>query len=180
MTAKTLALALAATTLTACYGSAPGKPPRIPLPPMEDAAAIAVHSETKTTVEEVDRTSSTCPQGKGEGDPSCVVTHYKVNEPVTRTISTAQYGETPISYAQLRVMGDGKRDQKLATLDELSQHCKRANVPRYVGIGLMIGGLITGVIVKGDAGKGIIYGGLIGGAASYTVGYVGFGGRECV
>lgn len=174
----TLLTALA--TVTACYGSAPGKPPRIPLPPVDPAAEIAVHSETTTTIEEVDRTSSTCPQGKGEGDPSCVVTHYQVNEPVTRTVSTARYGATPISYAQLRVLGDGQRDQKLGELDDLSARCRRANIPRYVGIGLVLGGLLTGVIVKGDAGKDLVYGGLIGGAASYTVGYLGFGGRQCV
>src|ERR1041385_8276584 len=96
--------ALALLTLAACYGAAHGKPPPAPLPPLNDDAPIIVHSETKTTIESVDRTASTCPQGHGEGDPACVVTHYQSPEPVTRTHTSATYGGQPLTVAQFKVM----------------------------------------------------------------------------
>lgn len=167
-------------SLAACYGSAPPPPPRVPLPPVAEGAAIDVHSETKTTIESVQKQASTCPQGHSEGDPACTVTHYQVAEPVTRTTTTASYAEQPISYAQFKVMTDPKWDAKLAELDELATRCRHANIPRYAGMGLMLGGLVAGMIVGGDAGKAIVYGGLGAGAGSYTLGYVAFGGRQCV
>lgn len=180
---KSAALALSM-SLVACYGAAPPKPPRVPLPPMAEGAGIDVHSDTKTTIENVEHSASSCPQGKGEGDPSCVVTRYTVAEPVSRTTTTASYAAEPISYAQFKVMTDPHWDNKLAQLEDLSHKCQRANVPRYVGLGLMLGGLVSGLIV-GAAGSptgemGLIYGGVGAGAVSYAFGYLGFGGRQCV
>lgn len=166
--------------LPACYGAAPGKPPRIPLPPVVDDAEVAVHSETKTEVEDVQKQASSCPQGHGPGDPACTVTTYTVAEPVTRTTSTATYADQPISFAQFKVLTDPKWNEKLAELDELATKCKRANIPRYAGLGFMLGGLVTGMIVGGDSGKTIAYGGFGAGAASYTLGYFAFGGADCV
>jgi hypothetical protein len=166
--------------LAACYGAAPGKPPRIPLPPAVDGAEVLVHSETKTEIEDVQKQASSCPQGHGPGDPACTVTTYTVAEPVSRTTSTATYDEQPISFAQFKVLTDPKWNEKLAELDELATKCKRANIPRYAGLGFMLGGLVTGMIVGGDAGKGIAYGGFGAGAASYTLGYFAFGGADCV
>jgi hypothetical protein len=170
--------------LAACYGAAPPKPATIPLPPAIEGGQIVVSSEERTTIESVQKESSTCPQGHSPGDPSCVVTHYSVNEPVTRTHSSATYADQPISYAQFKVMTDPQYDQKLSRLEELSHKCQRANVPRYVGLGLMLGGLIAAPIVgkitdSTGASQGTLWGGLGGGAASYAFGYFAFGGRDC-
>jgi hypothetical protein len=151
---------------------------------LQNDAEIGVFSESKTTIEQVQRQASTCPQGKGEGDPSCVVTKYTVAEPVTRTTTTATYGDGPITYAQFRVLTDPHWDQKLAELDDLAHRCTRANIPRYVGLGLMVGGLIGSYIVGSATGstgasQGTLWGGVVGGGASYALGYFAFGGRQC-
>src|SRR5258706_2400047 len=158
-------------SLAACYGAAPPKPVYVPLPAMAANAGIDVRSESRTTVENVSHSASTCPAGKGEGDPSCTITRYVVAEPVTRTTTTASYGTEPITYAQFKVMTDPHWDQKLADLDDLAHKCQRANVPRYAGLGLMLGGLVAGLVVGGATGsataeQGVIYGGLGLGAAS--------------
>lgn len=168
----------------ACYGAAPPKPARIPLPPVVEGAELAVHTEDRTTIEPVSRESQTCPQGHANGSPACVVTRYTVKEPVTRTYSTATYADQPISYAQFRVMTDAQYDHKLARLEDLSHRCKRANVPRYVGLGLMVGSLIGATIVgrateSTTASQLTLWGGLGAGAGSYALGYFAFGGRDC-
>jgi hypothetical protein len=99
-------------------------------------------------------------------------------------MTTASYGSEPITYAQFRVMTDPRWNEKLATLDDLAHRCQRANIPRYVGIGLMLGGAAAGLIA-GAAGSptgesALMYGGLGAGAASYALGYLAFGGRQCV
>ena len=167
-------------TLAACYGAAPGKPPQIPLPPIADGAEIAVHSETKTAIENVPKEASSCPSGHSAPDPLCTITRYEVAEPVTRTTTTASYADQPITFAQFKVLTDPKWNDKLAELDDLSHKCTRANVPRYAGIGFMVGGLVAGMIVGGDAGKAVAYTGLGAGAASYTLGFFAFGGKDCV
>ena len=151
---------------------------------LENDAEIGVFSESKTTIEQVQRQASTCPEGKSEGDPSCVVTKYTSAEPVTRTTTTATYANAPITYAQFKVLTDPHWDQKLSDLDDLAHKCQRANVPRYVGIGLMLGGLVGGYIVGAATGNasaeaGVMYGGAGLGAASYALGYFAFGGRQC-
>ena len=166
--------------LVACYGAAPGRPPRVPVPELAEGAPIDVHSETKTTIEQVSKTAWSCPAGHADGDPLCTRHDYSVAEPVTRTTTTASYADQPITYAQFMVLTDAKRGDKLSELEDLSHVCRRANVPRYAGMGLMLGGLVAGMIVGGDVGKGIVYGGLGGGAASYTLGFFAFGGRQCV
>jgi len=171
--------------VTACYGAAPGKPPQIPLPPIADGAEIYVRSETKTTIEQVPHESWSCPAGHGQGDPACTRTTYTQAEPVTRTTTTATYGDQPISYGQFVAMTDAKRPDKLVELDDLSHKCKRANVPRYIGIASMLGGLAAGLLVGNlahDAGTGqaIAYVGIGAGAASYTLGFFAFGGAQCV
>ena len=170
--------------LAACYGAAPPKPARIPLPEPVEGAELFVQSEERTAFENVSRESQTCPQGHANGSPACVVTRYTVKEPVTRTYSTATYADQPISYAQFRVMTDAQYDHKLSRLEDLSHKCQRANVPRYVGLGLMVAGLIAAPIVgkatdSTGASQGTLWGGLGGGAASYALGYFAFGGRDC-
>lgn len=177
-------VALCLPVLAACYGAAPPKPARIPLPPVVDGAELAVHSEDRTTIESVAKEASTCPAGHSPGSQACTLTRYTVKEPVTRTYSTATYAEQEVSYAQFRVMTDPQYDQKLSRLEDLSRRCQRANVPRYVGLGLMLGSLIAAPIVgkvtdSTGASQGTLWGGLGGGAASYALGYFAFGGRDC-
>jgi hypothetical protein len=180
---KSLALALPFTI--ACYGAAPPRPPQIPLPPVADGTDILVSSETKTAIEQVPHTAWSCPAGHADGDPACTRHDYTSAEPVTRTTTTAMYGDQPLNYAQFVVMTDNKHDQKLAELDDLAHKCKRANVPRYAGIAAMLGGLVAGLAVGAathDSGaeQGVIYSGLAVGAASYTLGFFAFGGADCV
>lgn len=168
-----------------CYGAAPPKPVHVQLPMLENDAEVGVFSSSKTTIENIEHSASTCPQGKSEGDPSCVVTKYTVAEPVVRTTTTASYGNAPISYAQFKVITDPHWDQKLTSLDDLAHKCQRANVPRYVGLGLMVGGLLAGYVVGAATGNsgaqaGIMYGGVGAGGLSYALGYFAFGGRDCV
>lgn len=176
---KSVAFATLSMSLVACYGAAPPKPARIPLPPPVEGGQIAVYSEDRTAFETVQKQASTCPQGHTEGSPACTVTRYTVKEPVTRTHTTATYADQPISYAQFRVMTDPHYDQKLARLDDLSHKCKRANVPRYAGMGAFLAGLVAGPIVGGTTGQVIFWGGLAGGTTSYALGYFAFGGRDC-
>jgi len=180
---KSVAL-LPALFLTACYGAAPPKPPVIPLPPPQEGAEILVHSDTKTTYENVQKSASTCPEGKSEGDPSCTVTRYNVTEPVTRTYSAATYGEQPISYGQFKVMTDPHYQEKLDAVADLGHKCQRANTPRYIGLALLATGLLVGPIISAEGGGGVgtavTYGGLLGGGVSYATGYFVFGGRDCV
>jgi hypothetical protein len=176
---KSVQLATLSLTLAACYGAAPPKPARIPLPPPVEGGQISVYSEDKTTFENISKSASTCPQGKGEGSPECTVTRYTVKEPVTRTYSTATYADQPISYAQFKVMTDPQYDRKLVRLDDLSHTCTRANVPRYAGMVGLVAGLVVGPIVGGTAGTIVMAGGLVGGTGSYALGYFAFGGRDC-
>ena len=172
-------LSLSLASLAACYGAAPPKPPRVPLPPPIAGAQIGVYSEDRTAFETVEKQASTCPSGVAEGHPSCTVTRYTVKEPVTRTHTTATYDNQPISYAQFHVMTDPQYDQKLSRLDHLSHTCKRANVPRYAGMGLFLAGLGAGPLIGDTAGQMVFWGGLAGGTASYALGYLAFGGRDC-
>lgn len=179
---KSVAL-LPALLVTACYGAAPPKPPVIPLPPAMEGAQILVHTDSKTTMESVAKQATSCPQGKGEGDPSCTVTRYNVTEPVTRTYSAASYGDQPINYAQFKVMTDPHYQEKVAAVADLGHKCQRANTPRYIGLAMLGVGLLVGPIVAaeggGSVGTAMTYGGLIGGGVAYGAGYFAFGGRDC-
>jgi hypothetical protein len=161
--------------LTACYGAAPPKPATIPLPPLSAGATIEVESADVTKYEQVNREAKTCANGGGD----CITTQYQTTEPVTRTVSRASYAGKPISYGQLRVMSDSERDQKLAQLDRLSHVCRRANVPRYVGIGLLLGGVVVTGLTQSTPVRAIGLGAAGLGVTSYALGYVAFGGAQC-
>lgn len=166
--------------LAACYGAAPPRPATIPLPPLRDDAELVVTSESKTEIEDVAKQSTSCPAGHAEGSPACTVHRYTVAEPVTRTYSRASYGGEPLSYGQFRVLTDPDHDRKRARLADLSTRCQRANIPRYLGLGLLLGGLVAIPLSQGnDVVLGAGYVALAGGAASYTTGYFMFGGRQC-
>ncbi|MBE7450637.1 MAG: hypothetical protein HS111_17570 [Kofleriaceae bacterium] len=179
--AARVAAATAIAALAAgCYGAAPPRPARIPLPELSSAATIDVHSQTRTTVENRMKEAWSCPAGHAEGSPACTRTTYEVAEPVTRTETTATYGAERISYGQFKVLTDPDYDAKLVRLDELRARCKGANVPRYVGMGLMLGGAagwIFSAYGKVFAQVGTVA--LVGGGASYAFGYYGYGGKTC-
>lgn len=172
-----LALVLLA---AACYGAAPPRPTRLDLPPLADDAQLVVHSETKTEIERVEKQASTCPAGHAEGSQQCTITRYTVAEPVTRTTTRASYGGTPVSYGQFKILTDAKYDAKLSTLADLSHRCRRANVPRYVGMALTLGGLIAMPLSGGNRGVLLgAYGAIAGGGVAYGFGYFAYGGRQC-
>ncbi len=105
---------------------------------------------------------------------------YTVKEPVTRTISTATYGSVPIDYAQFLVLADPNYHDSLKLLADHSEACQEANVPRYIGLGLSIGGAVAFALSGGKpAVKTLGLIGLGGGVASYTTGYFAFGGNRC-
>jgi hypothetical protein len=163
-----------------CYGAAPPRPAPVALPDLSAGGALTVATEETTTIEDVDKKSETCPQGQTAGGPDCIVTHYTEREPVTTTTTTAADDGAPISYGQFRVLTDPDRDHELARLADLSKKCTRANLPRNVGVGLAIAGLIglsIGTKVEGVALVGV--GLAVAGFASFGLGYFAFGGRDC-
>ncbi len=177
---RTSSILILSLSLAACYGAAPPRPAPILLPELSDEAVLNVHSETSTTVENRQKESWSCPAGHAEGSQACTRTTYEVAEPVTRTETTATYGAEPISYAQFKVMTDPDYDAKVARLDDMRIRCRRANVPRWVGMGLMLGG-VAAIVASGNTKPiGLIgWGGLAGGGVSYAFGYYGYGGRTC-
>ncbi|MCE9580359.1 MAG: hypothetical protein K8W52_44990 [Deltaproteobacteria bacterium] len=177
---KRTAITLSVLTITACYGAAPPHPAAIQLPELSDEATIDVHSNTTTTIENRMKEAWTCPAGHVQPDPACTVTRYEEAEPVTRTETVATYGAQPITYGQFRVMTDPDYDAKVARLDDMRQKCRRANVPRWVGMGLALGGVVAIVASGNTKPIGLIgWGGLAGGGLSYAFGYYGYGGRTC-
>jgi hypothetical protein len=177
-------LGVAGLLLTAgCYGAAPPRPQAVTLPGVAQGSTLEVFSNSSTSFENVQKQSETCPQGHGSGSAACVKTTYTVKEPVTRTVSTATHGGTPIDYAQFLVISDPHYQESLTILADHSEACQEANVPRYIGMGLAIGGLIA-YSLGGSKDNGTVanigLAGLAGGAGSYTAGYFAFGGNRCV
>ena len=167
--------------LTGCYGAAPPRPAPVALPDVEAGSPLVVDSRSSTTYENVQRESQTCPQGHVPGSQACIKTTYTVKEPVTRTKTTATYGDTPLSYGQFLVLTDPQYDEKLVTLEDHSEACQEANVPRYIGMGLMIGGALAYGFSGGNKAATTVGAiGILGGAGSYTAGYFAFGGNRCV
>lgn len=178
------ALSIAASlTAAGCYGSAPPRPETVALPQVAAGSELRVTSESTTRLENVQKQSETCPQGHTSGSQACVKTTYTVKEPVTRTVTTATHGDSPLSFAQFQVLTDHDYEDNVAVLEDHSEACQEANVPRWIGTGLAIGGIVAyGIGASRSSGAlatvGLI--GLGGGAASYTAGYFAFGGKRCV
>jgi hypothetical protein len=92
------------------------------------------------------------------------------------------YAGKPVSYADFLLITDTKRDEHLAKLEENSKACERANIPRWVGIGLVAAGaLATGAayLTREPALTYVGLGSIGGGGVSYGVGYFAFGGAKC-
>lgn len=177
-------LSIAALAFSAgCYGAAPPRPERVAVPQLGEGANLEVYSNSTTTFENVNRESETCPQGHTTGSQSCVKTTYTVKEPVTRTVSTATVGGTPIDYAQFQVISNPNYEEDLVRLADHSEACQEANLPRYIGMGMAIAGVVAysiGASKSNSAVTNVGLVGLAGGAASYTAGYFAFGGNRCV
>lgn len=169
--------------LAACYAGAPPRPVPVALPPLSDEAVMNVQTKQRTETQTRQLVKRTCPADvKTKDDPRCLVTTRNVIEPVTRTITTATLGPETITYAQFQVLTDPGYHGKVARLDELRNRCQRADVPRWIGMTLMLGGLVTGAI-GGLAEDPIIAsvggGAFAGGIGSYWIGYHRFNGVDC-
>ena len=175
-TVSSWAVAASFAALAGCYTAAPPAAPHVPLPRTVNGASIDVSSVSKTTLEQVEKTARTCAQNNAA---DCVETHYSVTEPVTRTKTKATYAGEPINYAQFLVMTNPNYDKQATELDDLTHKCHRANLPRYLGIGLIIGGFVADAIVKRTPGEILAFGGAAAGITSYALGYYTFGGRDC-
>jgi hypothetical protein len=162
--------------MTACYGAAPTRPIKVPVPDLMADAQMTVRTTSETTMEDVKRESRTCTE---TAPPVCSTQTYTVAEPVTRTTFRASYGGESISAGQFLTMTDPDYDAKLSRFDRLVTNCKRANIPRYIGIGSL---LVAALLSKAESTVGIVTRrvGLIGGTSSYALGYIFLGGRDCV
>ncbi len=177
------ALGLTLLLSTGCYGAAPPRPQTVILPDVAAGSPLEVYSNSSTQFENVSKQSETCPQGHGSGSQACVKTTYTVKEPVTRTVTTVTHGGTAIDYAQFQVIADPNYQQSLVTLSDHSEACQEANLPRYIGMGLAIGGVIAYSVGASKSSSTVANVGLLGmagGAVSYTAGYFAFGGNRCV
>ncbi|MBW2736558.1 MAG: hypothetical protein JRH20_29575 [Deltaproteobacteria bacterium] len=178
----TVSSSLMFVALVGCYGSAPPLPPKVALPTRTPGAPIVLTTKTRVRIESVRKKSQTCPKGHTKESQACIVTHYTVKEPVRRTSSNLTYGVEPLNYAQFKVMTDPHFDEKLERLARYSKVCRRANIPRWVGIGLSLAGAtLLGIAAANDA-PAASYAGIGsagGGVASYALGYFIWGGKRC-
>jgi len=168
--------------LAGCYGTAPSQPPRVPLPPIVPDQEVVVTSETSTNIETVSKKSWTCPQGHLEGSPQCSYTTIPMQEPVTRTTTTATYGGVELTDPQLRVMADERHEAKRVELEALSARCRGANTPRLIGIAGVVGGLVLWGVAAATKEPAFTYAGFGAfgiGIGSYTYGYFVAGGSSC-
>jgi len=168
-----------------CYGSAPPPPPEVAVNVVE-GEEVSVESREEETTERQEQKSYTCPQGHVPGSPACLVTTYYERVPVTYYYAKADYAGRTLSLAEFVALTDPEWKTRINTLKEDRAACQGANVPRYVGLGLTIAGLVLmGVGATRDdkdVGKGLVWGGVGGiglGIGSYTLGYFAFGGNRC-
>lgn len=164
--------------LSACYGAAPPIPKNIAVPAIKDGALLDVQSESRTGMESVNRSARSCPPSGID----CITTTYTETVPVTRTLTRATYDGVAINYGQFLVLSDEHRAEKLAALNDHSVSCRRGDIPRWLGTGLLIAGTAS-LLIRGDSDSQLLrYGaliGLFGGAAVYTGGFF-YAGHHCV
>ncbi len=167
---------LAWVTASGCSLKPPGPVvTTVPVPSASDGGELIVSTESTTQLEDVRKKSETCPQGHTTGSPDCIVTHYTVKEPVTRTKTTMALGSQPLTHAQFLVLAEADRPERIAMLEDKTNKCKRAKVPRYVAIGLGIGAAIAGGYAIYSQNKIGTYVGIGLGAGALTSAGVGFG-----
>jgi hypothetical protein len=171
--------------LAGCYGGAPPAPPEVAVS-VVPGEEVEVRARREDTTERVEQKSHTCPQGHSPGSPACVVTTYYERVPVTYYYAKANYAGRTLTLAELDALTDPEWKTRIDKLNEYRAVCKQANVPRFVGLGLLIaGGVAVGIGgSRSDTGlgKGLIFGGIGGvgvGLGSYALGYFSFGGKRC-
>ena len=163
------------TATVACYAATPPRPTTVALPALLDAATITTHSKVVFENQAVAKQASHCPQGASVGAAGCTVTHYSETERVKQTKTTASYGDTPITYAQFKVLTDPDYNAKLVALERARSRCNGGSLPRWAGIGLAVAGLI--VASSSDRTTKILgFAGMGAGAATYTFGYIRYAG----
>ncbi len=163
---------------TGCYGASPPPVTQMPTPERFPGAQADVDTRQETHMEQVNKEARTC-DSSGQ---NCVVTKYQVSEPVVYTYSSMQYAHKPVSYADFMLITDTKREEHLAKLDENRNACERANIPRWIGIGMVAAGVIATGAAYFTREPALTYAGLGsmgGGGVSYGVGYFAFGGQKC-
>lgn len=171
---------LASLALAGCYGAAPRKLTPVPVPQASDAQ-LSVYSEETTHIETTDTTDSICASAGIPlvGASACLSADYSIDTPVTVVSSTAKLGDIPLSYGQFLVLSDPDYKQSALALDAHRDACDASAVPKWVGIGLAVGGLVALSAAKSDVGEALGWVGLGAGAATYTAGYVAWGGSRC-
>ena len=163
---------------TGCYGASPPPVTQMPTPERIPGAQADVDTRQETHMEQVNKEARTC-DSSGQ---NCVTTKYQVSEPVVYTFSSMHYAGKPVSYADFMLITDTKREEHLAKLDENRNACERANIPRWVGIGMVAAGVIATGAAYFTREPALTYVGLGtmgGGGVSYGVGYFAFGGQKC-
>lgn len=168
-----------------CYGSAPPPAPKVSVQ-VVPGETITVEASAEEAIEKQEKKSYTCPQGHVPGSPQCLVTTYWEDTPVIHYQGEASYASNTLTLAELAALTDPKWNENLEKLEAYRDACQGANVPRWIGLSLLIGGLVgmgVGAALEDkDTGKAVVYGGIgaIGvGIGSYTLGYFAFGGNKC-
>lgn len=160
---STFGLALALIALTGCYGAANAPPERPTLPTLRDDARAEI--QLVTTEAYIDST------GDVHDDRTSI--HFV-------------YGGEPVTYTQYRAIVDPQWNATLDRYESLYKKCRRANIPKYAAIGMIVGGLAFGLYGHAIVGedneglsRGIMYGAMGAGALTYFSGWAFFGGRAC-
>jgi hypothetical protein len=170
--------------VTGCYGSAPPPAPAIAVRPIS-GQPVLVQEHERTVVERLEQRTQICPTyGSAEG---CYTATTMVPTPVTHYWATASYGGRGVTRADVAYLADPAGWQaKVESLNADRSSCKLANVPRWLGTGLLVGGLIAAEGIPHKSADGstpwatrIGAGAMLAGAASYVTGYFFFGGMNC-
>ena len=149
---------------TGCYSAARPAPAKAELPALQDGEIVDVDL---TSSEEADVSGSR-------------VRFYKNYQ-----INSMTYGDTSLTYHQVRTLTDPKWQGKIDEYGRLVSSCKRANVPRYIGYASMVAGIgvqTYGFLLLKDRPELIapVGYGLMGfGGVSYLTGWALLGGRSC-
>src|SRR5262249_20560330 len=118
----------------------PGMPPKVPLPELPPDTQIVVRTQSRLereTQSQVDGRS--CNERTG----NCFTHERDVDVNVTHAYSEVRTTTgVPISLAQLEVLGDRSRNDKLARLEALERKCSRGNF-YLAGLGISVGVMLA-------------------------------------
>lgn len=155
---------VAALALAGCYAKAKPAIPKAELPPLVDGEIVQVELDS---------------------DEEAVVTGSRVRWEKNYRIDGMSYGDTSLTYHQVRTLTDPTWQKKLDEHAAEVRACRRANVPRYIGYAAVVAGLgvqTYGFLLLKDKPELIapVGYGLMGfGGVSYLTGWAFFGGRSC-